>query len=122
MDERLKTLKPGDAIRLKTQIDERDVCRFVMLVGSDVMVYWDAKSPSRSGSLFMTTADNIVTPEAPKAKPGVVYQDGNGVQRIGTADGRLWSMAFNQPTVVDFTSEWIEADTMLAVYRSWLRQ
>lgn len=108
MDARLKTLKPGDKVRLCSNRGE-DEAVFVSHVGEQlVMVAFMAglKQHRRSISLFITESKDLILPDPPKAEPGKVYErHPSECVAVGTSGGGLMSLS-GSCDVFPFTPDW----------------
>ncbi len=82
-DERWKTLKPGESVRVKGWGSSPVYVEMQAASGKLL-----CRATPRARAFFIDPAD-ILWPDPPKAVPGEVYRHTNGLHYIGRFDGKV---------------------------------
>ncbi|HAM23213.1 MAG TPA: hypothetical protein DCQ04_13285 [Actinobacteria bacterium] len=102
LDARLAALKDGDTVRWLSTYRNDFVGIYKAHHGLDVAVVADGRV-----TMSVIHAQQIIWPETPRAKPGVVYRSRGWCQGVGLANGRVWNVS--NGCLADFDSSlWIE--------------
>jgi len=108
MTEPQQRVKPGDRVTIKMMSLE-NIREVLLTTDSGVVVRGNGRTEAGACVRFWPWSQ-VILPEPPKAKPGVVYRSNFDSLRIGTASGRLaaycWFPSYPDKREIDFTSEW----------------